>query len=99
MRVAVSTGGPWAVRIGAFATSLVMGLLPVSLAGTVNLSAQPPEVGIAVAPNLVLTFDDSGSMNWHHSPDQRPYIDAGWNSASDTDQDPLANITYRAQAG
>jgi type IV pilus assembly protein PilY1 len=99
MRVAASAGGRWAVRIGGFATSLVMGLLPVSIAGTVNLSAQPPEASIAVAPNLVLTFDDSGSMNWHHSPDQRPYTDGGWNTASDTDQDALANITYHAQAG
>lgn len=31
-------------------------------AGTVDLSATPPELTPAVAPNIILTYDDSGSM-------------------------------------
>ncbi|MBB6245798.1 PilC/PilY family type IV pilus protein [Rhodanobacter sp. A1T4] len=79
--------------------TLAAGFSGASLAGTVDLSTTPPEASTTVAPNLVLTFDDSGSMNWHHSPDQRPYTGAGWNTASDTDQSASANITYRSQAG
>ncbi|MFZ0870093.1 MAG: PilC/PilY family type IV pilus protein, partial [Rhodanobacter sp.] len=78
---------------------LVLGLPAISAAGTVDLSAKPPEATSTVAPNLVLTFDDSGSMNWHHSPDQRPYTGAGWNTANDGDQSAAANIAYRTQAG
>ena len=81
------------------AISLLPGLPATLMAGTVDLSAKPPEASTTVAPNLVLTFDDSGSMNWHHSPDQRPYTGVGWNTASDTDQGATANITYRTQAG
>lgn len=41
--------------------------------GTVDLLATPPEITASVAPNVVLTFDDSGSMAWEYMPDQRPY--------------------------
>ncbi len=41
--------------------------------GTVDLLATPPEITATVAPNLALTFDDSGSMAWEYMPDQRPY--------------------------
>jgi type IV pilus assembly protein PilY1 len=99
MPIAASTGGRWTARICGLSICLVTGVPPVSIAGTVNLSAKPPEATTTVAPNLVLTFDDSGSMNWHHSPDQRPYTGADWNTASDPDQDASANITYRAEAG
>jgi type IV pilus assembly protein PilY1 len=99
MQVAASMGGRWTISLGGLAISVIAGLPSAAIAGTVNLSAKPPEASIAAAPNLVLTFDDSGSMNWHHSPDQRPYTGADWNTASDTDQSATANITYRAQAG
>ena len=78
--------------------TMVAGFSATSMAGTVDLSAAPPEASTTVAPNLVLTFDDSGSMNWHHSPDKRPYTGAGWNTASDGDQGDSANRTYRSEA-
>lgn len=42
-------------------------------AGTVDLLTTPPELTAKVAPNVVLTFDDSGSMAWDYMPDRRPY--------------------------
>lgn len=36
--------------------------LPTLRAGTVDLSNTPPELTPAVAPNIILTYDDSGSM-------------------------------------
>ena len=42
-------------------------------AGTVDLLTTPPELTTKVAPNVVLTFDDSGSMGWDYMPDRRPY--------------------------
>ncbi|HSX60402.1 MAG TPA: PilC/PilY family type IV pilus protein [Tahibacter sp.] len=49
-------------------------------AWTTDLLATPPELTAAVAPNLVLTFDDSGSMGSDFMPDQRPYDpnNTGW---------------------
>ncbi|MBL8296849.1 MAG: hypothetical protein JNN30_00755 [Rhodanobacteraceae bacterium] len=47
-------------------------------AWTTDLLATPPELTAAVAPNLVLTFDDSGSMGSAFMPDRRPYDGAGW---------------------
>lgn len=46
--------------------------------GTINLLTTPPELTAKVAPNVVLTFDDSGSMAWTYMPDQRPYDGGGW---------------------
>ena len=48
--------------------------------GTVDLLAAPPDITASVAPNLVLTLDDSGSMANAYMPDQRPYDGAGWGS-------------------
>lgn len=42
-------------------------------AGTVDLLTTPPELTTKVAPNVVLTFDDSGSMASDYMPDRRPY--------------------------
>lgn len=47
-------------------------------AGTVDLLTTPPELTAKVAPNVVLTFDDSGSMGRNYMPDARPYTGAGW---------------------
>lgn len=90
-------------RLGALFGGMVMaltaGLSSVSMAGTVDLSTKPPEASTSVAPNLVLTFDDSGSMNWHHAPDKRPYTEAGWNTGNDSSQTELSNRTYPSSAG
>lgn len=85
--------------LGGLLVTAIAGFSATSMAGTVDLSATPPEASTTVAPNLVLTFDDSGSMNWHHSPDARPYTGAGWNTANDGDQSDTANRTYRSAAG
>lgn len=46
--------------------------------GTVDLLATPPEITATVAPNVALTFDDSGSMAWAYMPDKRPFDNGGW---------------------
>ena len=48
--------------------------------GTVDLIATPPELTAKVAPNVVLTYDDSGSMAYDYMPDKRPYDSVGWGS-------------------
>ncbi len=58
------------VLLGAFAA--------MAEARTVDLSRTPPDVTQAVAPNLVITFDDSGSMAWDYMPDRMPYTSAAW---------------------
>lgn len=50
-------------------------------AGTTNLLTTPPELTSKVAPNVVLTFDDSGSMGSAYMPDQRPYDGSGWSTS------------------
>ncbi|HJU38479.1 MAG TPA: PilC/PilY family type IV pilus protein, partial [Tahibacter sp.] len=45
---------------------------------TTDLIATPPDLTQSVSPNLVLTFDDSGSMASDFMPDQRPYDSAAW---------------------
>lgn len=51
---------------------LVTGLgtsVTVSEAALLNLADSPPYLITAVEPNVLLTFDDSGSMNWSYLPD------------------------------
>lgn len=55
------------------AACFVAGLPQPARADNVDLIATPPELTAKVAPNVVLTFDDSGSMSWHHMPDNQPY--------------------------
>lgn len=60
--------------------------LPASAAtpsGTVELSPSPPSQTQAVPPNIALTFDDSGSMDWNFVNDHPPYTrDASGNAVS-----------------
>lgn len=46
--------------------------------GAVELSPTPPNDTQAVAPNVLVTFDDSGSMAFDYMGDNRPYDDKGW---------------------
>ncbi|MGA7438250.1 MAG: PilC/PilY family type IV pilus protein [Luteibacter sp.] len=57
---------PWRFVLSCLATLLVGS---VAQAGTVTLSKTPPGVTSKVAPNIVVTFDDSGSMNSTSIPD------------------------------
>jgi len=65
--------------------------------GTVNLLATPPELTSSVAPNLVLTLDDSGSMGRNFMPDQRPYTGAGWGATDQ--QNTTSSASYPSGAG
>lgn len=57
---------PLRALLALLATLLVGG---AAQAGTVTLSKTPPGVTSKVAPNIVVTFDDSGSMNSTSIPD------------------------------
>lgn len=57
----------WAALFLVFLASLMFAI-PVT-AGTVTVSKTPPGVTSKVAPNIVVTFDDSGSMNATSIPD------------------------------
>ncbi|MGN6657050.1 MAG: pilus assembly protein [Rhodanobacter sp.] len=47
--------------------------------GIVELSPTPPNVTQAVPPNIVVTFDDSGSMASNYMGDDRPFDGGSWN--------------------
>ncbi len=83
------------------AVCLVAGLPQVQAAspseGTIDLLTTPPELTAKVAPNVVLTFDDSGSMTWRHMPDERPYSGVGWGAGSG--QTESNNDNYPSGAG
>lgn len=51
--------------------------------GTVDLIATPPELTATVAPNIMVTLDDSGSMGRHFMPDGRPFDNGGWGARDD----------------
>jgi len=56
----------WRALLSCLATLLIG---TAAQAGTVTLSRTPPGVTSKVAPNIVVTFDDSGSMNSTSIPD------------------------------
>ena len=47
--------------------------------GAVELSPTPPNDTQAVPPNILVTFDDSGSMAYNYMGDDRPYDGGSWN--------------------
>ncbi len=68
-------------------SALVAGLVLVTSApfasatpvdGTVGLLTTPPELTTSVDPNIVVTFDDSGSMASNFMGDNRPFDNQGW---------------------
>ena len=46
--------------------------------GTIDLLATPPELTASVDPNIVVTFDDSGSMASNFMGDDRPFDNGTW---------------------
>ena len=62
----------------ALALTLAAGLAAPVQAGTVDLSATPPDLTRSVDPNIAVTFDDSGSMGSDVMGDGRPFDNAGW---------------------
>ena len=52
--------------------------------GAVELSPTPPNLTQAVAPNIVVTFDDSGSMASDFMGDNRPFDGGSWTSSKNS---------------
>lgn len=48
------------------------------LPGTVDLNGTPPDLTSSVDPNIVVTFDDSGSMANAYMGDTRPFDEGSW---------------------
>jgi type IV pilus assembly protein PilY1 len=71
-----------------FAVAIVTWLAGISpaLADPTDLSAVPVVANSSVAPNLVMTFDDSGSTSWRYMGDQRPFDRLPWGPS------PCANV-------
>jgi type IV pilus assembly protein PilY1 len=46
-----------------------------------NLGATPPDLTTSVAPNIAVTFDDSGSMQSYYMGDNRPFDGGGWSTS------------------
>jgi type IV pilus assembly protein PilY1 len=80
-----------------FASALAGVAQATPVDGTINLLTTPPELTAKVAPNVVLTFDDSGSMGRNYMPDARPYTGAGW-GATDS-QNTAGSQSYGSGAG
>lgn len=75
------------------------GIASPTRAGTVDLGAAPPNLTTSVAPNIAITFDDSGSMQWDFLSDRPPFTvdkygnrvyNYGW---SNIDADTGDNVT------
>ena len=58
---------------GVTALSTLATASTAALAGEVQLSNTPPNQTQSVPPNIVMTFDDSGSMSWTRLSDQPPW--------------------------
>lgn len=64
---------------GAFiALALVFCATHAWAAGQVDLSPTPPDLTASVDPNVVVTFDDSGSMSSNYMGDNRPFDAGTW---------------------
>ncbi|MEO8998344.1 MAG: PilC/PilY family type IV pilus protein [Rhodanobacter sp.] len=66
------------VVIGGSFASTPASAATVAKSNIVELSPTPPNVTQAVPPNIVVTFDDSGSMASNYMGDNRPFDDGGW---------------------
>ncbi|MGE4070097.1 MAG: pilus assembly protein [Lysobacterales bacterium] len=83
-----------AVAFAAACLPLSGQVLAQAAAGTVDLLATPPEITTSVAPNLMISFDDSGSMGRNYMPDQRPFDGGGW--GADDSQNFLGSADYNS---
>jgi len=95
-----------AVRFGSFLVALTLCALAAPMATsqaqtsttyyTTDLSKAPPDLTVAVAPNIAVTFDDSGSMGASHLPDtlDDKQGNSYYYSANSNSQYYNPNITY-----
>lgn len=68
-------------RVAALAAmTWLYGFSGMTQARTVDLGSTPPDLTASVPPNLVVTFDDSGSMGFDYMGDRQPFNNAGWQS-------------------
>lgn len=66
----------------AVALTALAGLPGAAWADRTNIAATPPDLTTSVAPNIAVTFDDSGSMQNYYMGDNRPFDNKGWNANS-----------------
>jgi type IV pilus assembly protein PilY1 len=66
------------VAIGGTLASAPASAATVATSGIVELSPTPPNVTQAVPPNIVVTFDNSGSMANNYMGDNRPFDGGSW---------------------
>lgn len=66
------------VAVGGAFASAPASAATVATSGIVELSPTPPNVTQAVPPNIVVTFDDSGSMASDFMGDNRPFDSGSW---------------------
>ncbi|WP_448102111.1 pilus assembly protein [Luteibacter jiangsuensis] len=66
----------------AMALATLAGLPGVAWADRTNLGSAPPDLTTSVAPNIAVTFDDSGSMQSYYMGDNRPFDNQGWSTTS-----------------
>ncbi|ANB16546.1 pilus assembly protein [Dokdonella koreensis] len=85
------------VTLQAGALCLLAGLAAPAGAETVDLHPTPPDLTSTVAPNLMLTLDDSGSMGRNFMGDQRPYSGAGWGATDQ--QNTTSDASYPSGGG
>jgi type IV pilus assembly protein PilY1 len=64
----------------AMAFTGVGGFSGQAAATATNLSTTPPDLTTSVAPNIAVTFDDSGSMQSYYMGDNRPFDGGGWST-------------------
>ncbi len=66
------------VAVGSSFVSAPASAATAVTSGIVELSPTPPNVTQAVPPNIVVTFDDSGSMASNYMGDNRPFDGGSW---------------------
>ena len=66
------------VAVGSTFASAPASAATVATSGIVELSPTPPNVTQAVPPNIVVTFDNSGSMASNFMGDNRPFDGGSW---------------------
>jgi type IV pilus assembly protein PilY1 len=66
----------------AMALTGIGGFSGQAAASATNLSTTPPDLTTSVAPNIAVTFDDSGSMQSYYMGDNRPFDQKGWSTTS-----------------
>lgn len=65
----------------AMALTSLGGFSGQAAATATNLSTTPPDLTTSVAPNIAVTFDDSGSMQSYYMGDNRPFDQKAWTTS------------------